>query len=124
MPRKPQYGIASDVPLVLYDAGFSLEMVSWNQDLEAHKKVESHFTELLMTQFSLQTAVVQCIMGKLQESAPKGTVVTTPVEVKEATHIKLIDRKKEETYEERKAVYDRRMAAKAERKAAATGTLN
>jgi len=112
MPRKPQYHIASDVPLVLYDCGFSSSAVPWHRDREAHSRTLSHFTELFVGQFSLQTAVVQCVIDTLRES--DDDVEEDPPASK---HIKLMDRQKEETYEQRRASYDRRMEGKAARKA-------
>jgi len=61
-PRKPQYPIASDVPLVLYDAGFDSARVPWVVDREAQRKCRIHFTDLLVSRYSLQTAVCHCVM--------------------------------------------------------------
>lgn len=115
VPRKPQYHIASDVPLVLYDTGFSSTAVPWHRDQNASRATLKHFTELFVGQFSLQTAVVQCVIDTLRDNeddvdddraAPK--------------HIKLMDRQKEETYEQRRASYDRRLEEKIARNAKAS----
>ena len=115
-PRKPQYPIASDVPLVLYDTGFDPERVAWHLDVDAHARAKAHFTQLLVNQFSLQTAVVHCVMEKLQEGSQEADNGPESEE-KAAKHIKLADRQTEETYEERKEAFDRRQAAKESRKA-------
>jgi len=118
LPRKPQYHIASGLPLVLHNVGYCSERVKWQYDIDTRNKAIKHFMELWVGQFSLQAAVTHCIIKQLQHdtSDEADLAVAHGESEHQSKHIKLLSRKTEETYEERRASMEKRVQRREERK--------
>eukprot|EP00047_Mylnosiga_fluctuans_P008967 m.9492 g.9492 ORF g.9492 m.9492 type:complete len:418 (-) comp2417_c0_seq1:35-1288(-) len=58
-PRKPQYGLASDLPLVLFDCGF--EDVQWRHDTETLGRLMDDFSTM-WERFAISAAMVKGMM--------------------------------------------------------------
>eukprot|EP00002_Diphylleia_rotans_P017375 TRINITY_DN3372_c0_g1_i2.p1 TRINITY_DN3372_c0_g1~~TRINITY_DN3372_c0_g1_i2.p1 ORF type:complete len:447 (-),score=103.21 TRINITY_DN3372_c0_g1_i2:41-1381(-) len=110
-PRKPQYPIAPELPLILYDCGY--EGLEFNHSPDALERLYAHATTHIRENrirsqlFStiLQHATLSPIeIPQSQEQQPSATRICwcdLPKESKPINHIPLSKRKTEETYEER-----------------------
>ncbi|XP_068212417.1 tRNA pseudouridine(38/39) synthase [Palaemon carinicauda] len=82
-PRKPQYCLASDVPLNLY--GTTFEGVAWQWDLEVLKSVISQL-QALWTQNSVRTTMIRRMLWDLEsryKDLSKGFTSTASIECSE-----------------------------------------
>jgi tRNA pseudouridine38/39 synthase len=118
-PRKPQYGMAADYPLILYDCAF--EGLKWETDEYSHKKVVSHFQQL-WTKKMMHSAVIDCVLRGLEVQPNDDSASVPPVDfiapVVKADHKfgaaykPLLKRPTSDTFEER---YEHRQSNKKRR---------
>lgn len=102
-PRKPQYDIASETPLVLFDCCY--EQIEWVYDKESIKLVIQHLQNL-WAEHSVKTVIIRKMLGELENLS----ILTQPVVgqtqfllpgVKPRVYKRLLDRPCCESLEER-----------------------
>eukprot|EP00761_Pharyngomonas_kirbyi_P007569 gb/GECH01007579.1/.p1 GENE.gb/GECH01007579.1/~~gb/GECH01007579.1/.p1 ORF type:complete len:453 (+),score=101.15 gb/GECH01007579.1/:1-1359(+) len=114
--RKPQYLMASEEPLVLYDCGY--EDLDWQVSLESHRRVMEHFynqwnsyamrcTMINAFRQSLETFLVTNIDNKTNDEYVEfkdiQDKVFSSVKIDSKKHQQLSQRETEGTYEEKMA---------------------
>lgn len=65
-PKKPQYSMVSEIPLILFDCAF--QKINWMYPPEQHAFVVSQF-EQMWTSHAVRTSMIGKILGQLQLSA-------------------------------------------------------
>ncbi|KAK2147538.1 hypothetical protein LSH36_548g04006 [Paralvinella palmiformis] len=107
-PRKPQYQMASELPLVLFDCQF--EDVDWITDEETYTKLLRGF-EREWTKSAVKTAMIKSLLGELEQLKPvkqeqeisyhNSHLFAINLESKSKTHKPLLERQLCESLEDR-----------------------
>ncbi|XP_013409956.1 tRNA pseudouridine(38/39) synthase isoform X2 [Lingula anatina] len=79
-PRKPQYTMASEIPLILYDCDY--EGLNWHYETDCHEETIKHL-QTLWTEQTVKSTMLKRMLDylekvKITESQPDGTVREQP----------------------------------------------
>nr|CAH0104037.1 unnamed protein product [Daphnia galeata] len=110
-PRKPQYGMASEIPLNLFTCSYSDDDCQWIYDADSLQYVISGY-QTLWTENSVKTTMLKEMLNSLEklaggnriENQLKGLVYG----IESKTYLPLMERQKCESLEERIHVYAKR----------------
>ncbi|KAI3820029.1 hypothetical protein L1987_13885 [Smallanthus sonchifolius] len=96
-PRKPQYKMAPEIPLVLYSCEF--EGLNFNCSSDARRALQLHL-EKECRAYKLQAAIFQEALLSLSSTEDDGSVTTKK---KASSHVPVMSRPTEPSYDERRA---------------------
>ncbi|KAL8264768.1 hypothetical protein R6Q59_022898 [Mikania micrantha] len=97
-PRKPQYKMASEMPLVLQSCEF--EDLNFKCSLDARRALQLHL-EKECRSYKLQAAIFQEALQSL--SSTNTSVTSSKTKKKVSSHVPLMSRPTEPSYDERRA---------------------
>ncbi|ESO90936.1 hypothetical protein LOTGIDRAFT_176790 [Lottia gigantea] len=108
-PRKPQYNMASYIPLVLFDCQY--EDVEWIYSEESHINNIKHLQDM-WSQNSIKTTMIKRMLDSLGEKQIQNSSGTIPcpklpiqsnwlIDIKDSKHIPLLTRPTSESLEEK-----------------------
>ncbi|VFQ94984.1 unnamed protein product [Cuscuta campestris] len=105
-PRKPQYIMAPEIPLVLQCCEF--EGVRFICSIDAKQTLREHFEREYLS-YKLQSAIFQEALLSVSSIENDNSVMKTRTKKKGTSHIPLLSRPTEPSYEERRARLDARI---------------